>query len=456
MLDVACLAVGSRTEDLTAPTRRDPDNIGAIIDGELTRTADAVRSVHRAHEHFLQAGTIEVGVRDVVADSWRFSADAGVDADEVAVPVFAQGSELERYREAHPLSRVFPLLYDVLGRAAEECDSVMAVGDAHGQLLWVCGRPGVLARAEQINFFEGTQWDESHAGTNAPGTALRLDRPLQILASEHFVRRVQPWTCAAAPIHDPTTQAILGIVDVTGGEAVASPQTLAMVRAAARMAEAELGRLAAVSGPDALWRPASAIYVEALGRPDCQLTIDGRRLRLSPRHSEILVLLVDHPDGLTGDQLAVELYPDEVSTSTMRAELTRLRTLLGYDLLDSRPYRLRGVLTDATCDWRTVTRAIEAGRPGEALRAYRGPLLPHSEAPGVVARRDRIERQLRAAVLASGEVDLVAAWTRSRWGADDLDMWRRQADLAAPGSPLAAIAAAELQRLDRELGLAGG
>ena len=432
---------------------RDPANIGVIEGEQLTQVADAVRSVSRAHDRFLEGGVIGADVRELVADSWRFSAEAGVDADEVTVPVFAQGSELERYREAHPLSRVFPLLYDVLGRAAEECDSVMAVGDAHGQLLWVCGKPTVLARAERINFAEGTQWDEGHAGTNAPGTALRLDRPLQILASEHFVRRVQPWTCAAAPIHDPTTQAILGIVDVTGAEAIASPQTLAMVRAAARMAEAELGRLAALSGPDELWRPTPSVAAEALGRPDVQLTIGGRRLRLSPRHSEILVILVDHPDGLTGDQLAIELYPDEVSTSTMRAELTRLRSLLGNDLLDSRPYRLRGALADAACDWRTVTRAIEAGRPDEAMRAYRGPLLPHSEAPGVVARRDRIERQLRAAVLASGEVDLMAAWTRSRWGADDLDMWRRQAELVAPGGPLAAIAAIELQRLDRELGV---
>ena len=423
--------------------------------GELatpTLGADAVRTVHVAHDTFLASGTIGSGVRDIVADSWRYSVDAGVDAEDVAVPVLVQGSDLDEYREAHPLSRVFPLLYDVLGRAAEECDSVMAVGDAHGQLLWVCGRPAVLARAERISFVAGAAWDEAHAGTNAPGTALRLDRPLQILASEHFVRPVQPWTCAAAPIHDPITQAILGIVDVTGSEAVATPQTLAMVRAAARMAEAELGRLAAINGHDQLWRPTPRVSVEALGRPDCQLTLSGRRLRLSPRHSEILVILVDHPDGLNGDHLAVELYPDEVSTSTMRAELARLRSLLGSELLDSRPYRLHKELS---CDWVSVTRAIEAGRPGEALRAYRGPLLPHSDAPGVVARREQIERRLRAAVLGAGEVDLMAAWTRSRWGADDRDMWRRQAELAPEGTPLHAIATVELNRLDREFGVAG-
>ena len=106
----------------------------------------------------------------------------------------------------------------MLGRAAEDCDSVMAVGDEYGQLLWVCGRPGVLRRAESIKFVEGAQWDEAHAGTNAPGTALRLDAPVTIQAAEHFVRPVQRWSCAAAPIHDPATHAILGVVDVTGGE----------------------------------------------------------------------------------------------------------------------------------------------------------------------------------------------------------------------------------------------
>ena len=212
-------------------------------------------------------------MRELVAESWRISVQAGVTVDRSDPPIVVEGAALVGYREAHPLSRVFPLLYDVLGRAAEECDSVMAVGDAHGRLLWVCGRPGVITRAEQINFVEGAAWDEAHAGTNAPGTALRLDRPLQILANEHFSRPVQKWTCAAAPIHDPVTQSILGIVDVTGGEKVASPQTLAMVRAAARMAEAELGRLVALSSPDSLWLPSARVSVEALGRPDVQLTL---------------------------------------------------------------------------------------------------------------------------------------------------------------------------------------
>ena len=412
-------------------------------------TADDVRAVRAAHERFLTSGTVGESVRGLVADSWRRSAAAGVDAEQSAAPLTLPTDELAGYREAHPLSRVFPLLYDVLGRAAEECDAVLAVGDAQGQLLWVCGRPDVLDRAGRINFVEGSAWDEERAGTNAPGTALRLDAPVQIRASEHFARPVQPWTCVAAPIHDPVTQTILGIVDVTGGEDIAAPQTLAMVRAAARMAEAELDRLRLAAG-SGIWTPTPAVVVGGLGRPDCLIETGGRALRLTPRHSEILVILTDHPDGLTGDELAVELYPADVRTSTMRAEWTRLRGLLGPTLLDSRPYRLRQPIS---CDWLTVRRHLEVGRVAEALRAYRGPLLPHSDAPGVVAHRERLERQLRAALLGCGQLDLMAAWTRSRWGADDLDMWQRQLDLAPDRSPLRTIAAAEVSRLDEELGL---
>jgi transcriptional regulator of acetoin/glycerol metabolism len=309
-------------------------------------------------------------------------------------------------------------------------------------------------RAEAINFAEGASWEEGHAGTNAPGTALRLDTAVQIHGSEHFARAVQQWACAAAPIHDPETQTILGVVDVTGGPDVNSPQTLAMVRAAARMAEAEMGRLKLVGLRNGLVVPARAhpprLVLEGLGRADCQLDDGGRVLRLSRRHSEILTILADYPDGLTSEQLAVELYDDDAALSTVRAEMTRVRSLLGEAVVDSRPYRLR---VPVQADWRTVQDHLTAGRLADAMRTYRGPLLPQSDAPGIVARRERLAGQLRHAVLHAGNVDLMIAWTRARWGADDLEMWEQEHRLLPSGSPLRSIAAAEIARLNAEYGI---
>ena len=88
-------------------------------------------------------------VRARVADSWVRSAAAGVLAETVEAPVTLGDHDLRDYREAHPLAAVFPLLDDVLGQSARECDAVMAVSDAAEQLLWVCGTPTVLRRAER-------------------------------------------------------------------------------------------------------------------------------------------------------------------------------------------------------------------------------------------------------------------------------------------------------------------
>jgi hypothetical protein len=416
-----------------------------------------MRTANRGRDVFLGSGSAQVdGVRTVVAESWVRSAAAGVNPDANLAPVLLDTDDLMAYRAEHRLSQVFPLLYDVLGRAAVDCDCVMAVGDAEGQLLWVCGPPAVLRRADAINFVEGSVWDEVHAGTNAPGTALHLDAAVQIRSAEHFNKLVQPWSCSAAPIHDPLTHEILGLVDITGGDDTASPQTLAMVRAAARMAESELARIAAVertvTTSHTLWAPTPpatpTLSLAGLGRPELVASIGSRSLRLSHRHSEILVALVDHPEGLTSEQLELEVYPADVQSSTMRAEMVRLRSLFGPEILQSRPYRL---CVDTESDWTAVAAHVAGGRVRDALKSYQGPLLPHSEAPGIVRRREILQSQVRSAVLASGLPDLMVAWTRSRWGADDLEMWQRQARALPASSPLRPVAAAEAQRLEREL-----
>jgi hypothetical protein len=395
-------------------------------------------------------------MRAQVVESWYRSAAAGVRAETVDAPITLPEAELRDYREAHPLASVFPLLDDVLGQAARDCDTVMAVSDAEGQLLWVCGRPSVLRAAESIGFVEGSNWDERLAGTNAPGMALTLDQPVSVIGGEHFRHSVQRWNCAAAPIHDPGSGSLLGVLDITGGQQILVPQTMAMVRAAARMAEAELGRQqltlqrSPASGSQAATGSARAVRLAALGRSAALLTIghESRPMRLSPRHSELLVLLASTPNGLSGDELAVLLYEEDSSSSTLRAELNRLRSLLGEDLLASRPYRLTA---EVSADWLGVEAVLASGDVAGALAGYRGPILSRSEAPGVVRLREGLESSLREAVLRSAHLDLMSRWTRSGWGSEDYAMWQAQAQLVQATSPLAPLIAGQLARMDREL-----
>jgi len=404
--------------------------------------AERIRQVGRAHERFLSGDSAVPQIRSVVAESWKRSADALRSPDGTA-PIDLGDSELEEYRAAHPLARVLPIFRDLLGGLAEDGDQLMAVCDAYGRLLWVEGGTSMLRGAERMNFVPGARWDEEHAGTNAPGTAIAVDHSLQIFATEHFSRSVQRWTCAAAPIHDPVSGRLLGAIDVTGGDHLANPHSLALVRATALAAEAYLGS----HRPP----PASAGQVVALGRNEAALTFGGVRQRLGRRHSELLVLLLAHPEGRTGEELGVDLYGDDVSPVTVRAELSRLRRTLGPELLESRPYRLRA---DLDADFRTVTRLLERGRVAEALAEYAGPLLPFSDAPGVTRLRRLVDGQLRAAVLASRDPSLLQTWLHTPGGADDLQIWEEYARLLPHGSPARPLAVNRARQLAVEFGLA--
>ncbi|WP_261994200.1 GAF domain-containing protein [Streptomyces sp. t39] len=376
--------------------------------------AERSAALRRAYDAYLTAGRVELPVRPEVADSWRRSARARVSPEGVA-GVELDGEDLGAYRDAHALARVMPVIRELTGAYARDGEHLVAVCDAHGRLLWVEGPAATLARADTMNFVPGARWAETAAGTNAPGTAIAVGRPVQVFAAEHFLRPVQSWTCAAAPIHDPATGRVLGAVDITGGDRLAHPHSLAFVGAVARAAESQLALLA----PPA---PDPCARLTALGRDEALLTAGGRRLRLSRRHSEILTVLAGRPEGIGGDELLVELYEDErVTPVTLRAELSRLRRLLGPDVLRSRPYRLA---LPVEADFDTVTRRLAAGALTGALGAYAGPLLPQSRAPAVSRLRDRLADGLRAALVARGDPALLADWAYSAWGGEDLPVWR--------------------------------
>ncbi|MEV6598148.1 GAF domain-containing protein [Actinoplanes sp. NPDC051346] len=406
-----------------------------------------ITEIGRAHERFITGRSVlsegPAGrVRPVVADSWRRSAGAALSPDATA-PIELSDGELEAYRAAHPLTRVLPLFRDLLGCLTDDGEHLMAVCDAHGRLLYVEGHGAVLRGAASMNFVPGARWDEAHAGTNAPGTALAVDHPLQIFATEHFSRGVQRWTCAAAPIHDPVTGRLVGAIDVTGGDHLANPHSLALVRATALAAEACLGALSAAAAP-------ATTTVSVLGREDAVVAAGGRKLRLGRRHSELVCLLLVHPEGRTGEQLGFDLYSDDLNPVTVRAELSRLRRILGPQVLDSRPYRLRG---ETSADFLDVTRLLDRGCLREALATYAGPLLPSSDAPGVVRLRRLIDSRLRTAILAAGDARLIQAWLDTAWGAEDLEIWEVYAATLPPRSLARVLAENRVAVLSEEYGL---
>ncbi|WP_405910466.1 transcriptional regulator [Streptomyces sp. NBC_00828] len=423
------------------------------MDASITASASALRT---AHERFVTAPEASQGVRSLVAESWRRCAATEVRPDGRCLPPLRRNpADLIAYRRAHPLAAVLPLFRELLGAGVADDGHVFAVGDADGTLLWVEGDSAAVRRAERMHFAEGAVWSEAQAGTNAPGTALELGRPVQIVAGEHYSSAVHAWSCAAALVREPGTGRVLGVVDLSGGGTIATPPALAAVRAAALAAEGELAR--ALPGPvtllgrDGRSLCASAdgrdgvVRLSALGRDSAVLEYGGRVHRLSPRHSELVVALALEGRGVAGDRLAVDLSEREVPASTLRAEMTRLRAVLGPALLGSRPYAL---LHPVRTDFAEVAGLLAEGRVGEALARYPGPLLPRSDAPVVVEQRRALEQQLRGAVLGGGDAGLLRRWVDTARGAHDAAAWLALAHRLPGGSAQRAAAAARAHALD--------
>lgn len=411
--------------------------------------ASLARKVAAAHRSFVESADA-AGVRAVVRESWLRSHSGGVSPDSPAANTMLSGVDLDRYRSAHPMALIRPVIDKLLVEDLAGTGLLVAITDEHGRLLWVEGDHAARDRASRMNFAEGADWSERVAGTNAPGTAIAVDHSVQIFEAEHFSRAVHEWSCSAAPVHNPTTGKILGAIDITGGPRVAVPEVMSLIRATVATVESEL-RFHLLERPHLFDSDAPRVEVprvELLCAATPTLVRNGHPVPLQRRHAEILLLLGEHPEGLNAEQLAVLLDEQELDAVTIRAEVSRLRKVFGADGLSSRPYRLTSPINS---DVRDVVEALDRGDVERAVTLYRGPVLPSSDAPGVARVRADLRERMRTALLRAGDPAQLSRWLETPEGRDDTDLWSVYRSSLHPESAAFARASARISVLNREL-----
>ncbi|MPY78323.1 MAG: GAF domain-containing protein [Actinophytocola sp.] len=174
------------------------------------------------------------------------------------------------------------------------------------------------------------------------------------------------------------------------------------------------------------------------------VTADGREIPITLRHAEILTVLAMHPNGMTADRLALELYGDDGNPVTVRAEIHRLRSQLGAEMVRTRPYRLAA---DIDADFLRVCAALRDGDVDAVLDAFNGPLLADSEAPAVRDERESLIALVRRAVLDSGDADALWRFWETSCGADDVEVVERLCRVLPEPDPRWRIVAAHHARL---------
>jgi transcriptional regulator of acetoin/glycerol metabolism len=361
-------------------------------------------SALRAWTAFVEQGDGAASlVRPEILKSWRRS-QPHVSRDVSQAPL-GDEAEVRAFWADSPLQRAVSSVESELRRTAEDGDLVLAVTDRQTRILWTYGGRVMRRKAESVNFVPAARWDDESVGTNALDLASRLGRPSMVFSAEHYAPIVHNWVCWAAPVHDPVTGAQLGVIDLSTTWDRTHPIGLATARVLARLIETAMPYSAAHPMSPVPDGP-TGLQLHLLG--NAEATLDGARLLLNRRQTEILAILALHPDGLSLDRLHALVYGDQaVTLSTLKAEVSHLRAALGGQLA-SRPYRL--TLPVAT-DIEDVLEALERGDLSEAIARYGGDLLPGTESPALVELGEYVAVSMREALLANPDPGAVIRYS---------------------------------------------
>src|SRR4051795_12677947 len=177
------------------------------------------------------------GLRPAIVESWRRVFATGLDPTDLLPSIEADRSETQERWLEHPLGSLRHVLVEQLQMWAKESNSLVQVTDPSGLTLYLGGPEWLKERAAEMNLVEGARCSETVNGTNGVGTALAADHPVQVFAFEHFSHHHREWVCSGAPIHDPVSGRLMGVIDLSSPWRIAHPRSLELVATAARTTE---------------------------------------------------------------------------------------------------------------------------------------------------------------------------------------------------------------------------
>ena len=350
---------------------------------ELIRQRQSIEQLK--HQNSLSPQSAEK-LEQSIASSWQRSVLSSIPKERLAAPLLNHNK-----KHKTSLDKALNACSSELGHIAAQSSMVIAVGDVGSTIIWTASSAQMQSAAEKVHFIAGGQWAEEVVGTNALALSLKTQQSSCVFSNEHYMESIHDWVCYAAPIIDPYSKQVLGVVDLsTTWKKHNSLGVLAAERCASIIQTALIDQ------------QRQHLYIRAFSTP--QIFFNGKSLVLTPRQIEILAILVLCPNGLNLENLHQALYGErKVSIGTLKAEMSQLRDILG-GMLGSRPYRL---LADVEADFLLAEQALDSGYVASALQLYKGVFLAKTESPFLCAWRDCLESRLSDAIFKTTETDLL-------------------------------------------------
>lgn len=166
-------------------------------------------------ENYIVNHQISKDTRREISESWKRCRKLGTDPYGGIGPEVS-GKELDsRIKVKEELLSIARPIMDSVYEIIKDTVYSVVITDQDGIILDALITDPIRIKSQDLNFLPGSKWDEKSVGTNAIGTALAIDQPIQVVGAEHYCITHHDWTCSAAPIHDSRGN-IIGCLDLSG------------------------------------------------------------------------------------------------------------------------------------------------------------------------------------------------------------------------------------------------
>ncbi|MER6524161.1 helix-turn-helix domain-containing protein [Streptomyces sp. NPDC001508] len=183
-----------------------------------------------ARADFLEYGRQgAAGVPDILAASWERSQQAGID---ITRPSTDFNDNIDT---SCRLVRCAEPVLDQLGNDTADLPLVIALTDSRARLVQRRDSSSAVGRLlDRVDFAPGYNYAEGKKGTNGVGTVLEAGQAVSVVGPEHFTEELQAFACTGAPVIDPLTGRIEGILDISTLADAWNPLVHTLVKSAAR------------------------------------------------------------------------------------------------------------------------------------------------------------------------------------------------------------------------------
>ncbi len=186
--------------------------------------------VAAARADFLEhGGDGAAGVSEVVVASWERSQAAGVD---ISHPDAQFSGEIDA---ASLLVRCARPVLQQLEVETADMPLVIALTDKKARVLQrIDSSPAVARLLDRVHLAPGFSYAESTMGTNGIGTVFESGQPVSVVGPEHFSENLHLFACTGAPVIDPVTGRVEGVLDISTLSSSWSPLMHTLVKSAAK------------------------------------------------------------------------------------------------------------------------------------------------------------------------------------------------------------------------------